>query len=123
MLVFNNQQRSGYEEIVSYSPRYYGRIKEMDAVFRLAGMFIDLMAKDLEGVMELQFVRYMDGEPLTRLENFLGINVNKEQSVEERRKTVLSYFFKSGGASGMNIKKLISIFTDISDLIKKKKAL
>ena len=85
----------------------------MDAVFRLAGMFIDLMAKDLEGVMELQFVRYMDGEPLTRLENFLGINVNKEQSVEERRKTVLSYFVKSGGASGMNIKKLISIFTDI----------
>lgn len=113
MLVFNNQQRSGYEEIVSYSPNYYGRIKEMDAVFRLAGMFIDLMARDLESVVELQFVRYMDGEPLERLENFLDIKADKKQSVEERRKTVLSYFIKSGGASGLNIKKLISIFTDI----------
>lgn len=113
MLVFNNQQRSGYEEIVSYSPRYYGSIKEMDAVFRLAGMFIDLMARDLESVIELQFVRYMYGEPLVRLENFLGIKADRKQSVEERRKTVLSYFIKSGGASGLNIKKLISIFTDI----------
>lgn len=43
MLVFNNQQRSGYEEIASYSPRYYRSIKEMDAVFRLAGWLTDLM--------------------------------------------------------------------------------
>lgn len=113
MIVFNNHQRSGYEEIVSYSPCYYGRIKEMDAVFRLAGMLTDLMARDLESVVEQQFVRYMDGEPLERLENFLEIKADKKQSVEERRKTVLSYFIKSGGASGLNIKKLISIFTDI----------
>ena len=39
---------SGYEEIASYSPRYYRRIKEMDAVFRLAGWIIDLMAQDME---------------------------------------------------------------------------
>ena len=49
MLVYNNQQRSGYEEIASYSPRYYRRIKEMDAVFRLAGWIIDLMAQDRYG--------------------------------------------------------------------------
>ena len=42
MLVFNNQQRSGYEEIASYSPRYYRSIKEMDAVFRLAGWIIEI---------------------------------------------------------------------------------
>ena len=35
MIVFNNQQRSGYEEIASYSPRFYRGIKEMDAIFRL----------------------------------------------------------------------------------------
>ena len=52
MLVFNNQQRSGYEEIASYSPRYYRSIKEMDAVFRLAGWLIDLMAQDMEDMVE-----------------------------------------------------------------------
>ena len=43
----------------------------------------------------------------------MEIKADKKQSVEERRKTVLSYFIKSGGASGLNIKKLISVFTHI----------
>ena len=55
MLVFNNQQRSGYEEIASYSPRYYRSIKEMDMVFRLAGWIIDLMAQDMEDMVAFQF--------------------------------------------------------------------
>ena len=73
MLVFNNQQRSGYEEIASYSPRYYRSIKEMDAVFRLAGWLIDLMAQDMEDMVAFQFLKYMDDEALTRYEVFLGI--------------------------------------------------
>ena len=54
MLVFNNQQRNGYEEIASYSPRYYRGIKEMDAVFRLEGWLIGLMAQDMEDVVAFQ---------------------------------------------------------------------
>ena len=41
MEVFNNRQRSGYEEISSYSPKFYRQIKEMDAVYRFAGMNAD----------------------------------------------------------------------------------
>ena len=37
MEVFNNQQRSGYEEIVSYGPKWWAEFREMDANYRFAG--------------------------------------------------------------------------------------
>ena len=56
MLIFNNQQRSGYEEILSYSPEYYKQIREMDAIFRFAGYTVDMMAAYLEKLRENQLV-------------------------------------------------------------------
>ena len=84
MIVFNNQQRSGYEEIASYSPRYYINIKEMDAVFRLAGWSVDLMAQDMEDMVAFQFLKYMDEEALTRYEAFLGERIQTKRRKSEK---------------------------------------
>lgn len=51
MIVFHNQQKTGYEEIVSYGPRFYPQIKEMDAIYRFAGWTVDQMAADLENLI------------------------------------------------------------------------
>ena len=99
MLVFNNQQRSGYEEIVSYSPRYYRSIKEMDAVFRLAGWIIDLMAQDMEDMVAFQFLKYMGDEALTRYEAFLGITKDPNKTLKERKAYISALLIGSGKIS------------------------
>ena len=112
MLVFNNQQRSGYEEIASYSPRYYRSIKEMDAVFRLAGWIIDLMAQDMEDMVAFQFLKYMDDEALTRYEVFLGIMKDANKTLEERKAYINALLIGSGKLSADKIKAIVRQFVD-----------
>lgn len=111
MLVFNNQQRSGYEEIASYSPRYYRSIKEMDAVFRLAGWLIDLMAKDMENMVAFQFLKYMDDKSLTRYESFLGIPKDSEKTLKERKEYINALLIGSGKISADKIAALVNQFS------------
>lgn len=88
MQVFNNQQQSGYEEIVAYSPKYYQQIKEMDAVFQFAGWTLDHMAASLEKLIESQFIAYMDETEIAVLENFY--EKVPMGTLEDRRRYLLS---------------------------------
>ena len=110
MLVFNNQQRSGYEEIASYSPCYYRSIKEMDAVFRLSGWLVDLMAQDMEDVVAFQFLKYMDEEALGRYEAFLGIVRDADRSIEERKAYIIALRIGSGKLSADKITEIVNQF-------------
>lgn len=111
MLVFNNQQRSGYEEIASYSPRYYRRIKEMDAIFRLAGWLTDLIAGDMEDMVAFQFLKYMDDEALTRYEAFLGVVKDPCKTLEARKSYINALLIGSGKLSAGKIIALMDQFS------------
>ncbi len=110
MLVFNNQQRSGYEEIVSYSPRYYRSIREMDSVFRLAGWLIDHMVEDMENMAAFQFLKYMDDESLTRYEAFLKITKDPNKTLSERKAYISALLIGSGKISANKISALVNQF-------------
>ena len=45
--VFYNQQRSGYEELLSYGPLFYRDLLEMDTNYRFAGKTLDVGAESL----------------------------------------------------------------------------
>ena len=90
MEVFNNQQRSGYEEIVSYGPKWWTEFREMDANYRFAGWTLDLMAYWLERVVNNQFPANADERTITTVfEPALGIEPEPDETLEERRKTQL----------------------------------
>nr|WP_300663076.1 putative phage tail protein [uncultured Acetatifactor sp.] len=110
MLVFNNQQRNGYEEIASYSPRYYRGIKEMDAVFRLEGWLIGLMAQDMEDVVAFQFLKHMDDEALDRYEAFLGVVSDADRSIDERKAYISALLIGSGKLSADKIIEIVGQF-------------
>lgn len=112
MMVFNNQQRSGYEEIVSYSPHYYRNIKEMDAVFRLAGWLVDFMARDMENMVAFQFLKYMDEESIARYETFLGIMRDSNKTLEERKAYINALLT---GTDKFSADKIISIANQFVD--------
>lgn len=112
MNVFNNQQRSGYEEIASYSPRFYRKIKEMDAIFRFAGWLSDLMARDLERTISNQFVDLMEEETFSEYEAFLGITKDTKKTLEERKAYVNALLIGSGKISK---DKIISIVNQLAE--------
>lgn len=112
MLVFNNQQRSGYEEIASYSPWFYRSIKEMDAVFRMAGFTLDHMAADLERTVSNQFVEHMEEEPFSRYEAFLGVKKDINKTLDERKAYINALLIGSGKFSADKIIAIVNQFVD-----------
>lgn len=111
MSVFNNDYRSGYEEIKSYYPILYADVKEMDANLRFAGKLADMQASGLERLIINQFVATMEEHMITRLEAFLSLTVNTSRPLEERRKMVAASLIGYGKISGSRIKEIVSTFT------------
>lgn len=108
MEVFNNRQRSGYEEISSYSPKFYRQIKEMDAVYRFAGWTADCMADSLEALISTQFVMNMPAGQLTFYEQLFGIPA-EGMTLDARRRQVFAYMFGNGKVSGSSIAAFVEI--------------
>ncbi|MDO4650431.1 MAG: hypothetical protein Q4B26_17470, partial [Eubacteriales bacterium] len=73
MEIFHNRDRSGYEEIVSYGPRWWTEYLEMDANYRFAGWTLDLMAHFLERIIKNQYPLNADEQTIELLEKLLHI--------------------------------------------------
>ena len=109
--VFNNQQRSGYKELFSYGPYFYKDILEMDTNYRFAGMTIDVAAESLEKLIDNQFIAYAGENIITRMEMWLGINVDTSKTLEDRRKRVALSWNGGEKLTGTLIKSLVKSYT------------
>lgn len=107
MEIFNNQQRSGYEEIVSYGPRWWTEYREMKAVYKFEGFLLDLMAVFLEKTVNNQFPSQADKNALKMYEMVLGIETDETAPIAERRKEVAAYYSGTGKLSRTSIQTLI----------------
>lgn len=111
MEIFNNQQRSGYEEIVSYGPKWWTEFREMDANYRFAGWTLDLMAYWLERVINNQFPAHADEKALSVFETIFDITPEPGESLDERRRTVSAYYSGTGKLSKSVIQTIIKSYT------------
>lgn len=107
--IFWNRQRSGYEEIMSYTPGYYKEIKEMDANFRFAGWTTDLMALGLEKLMSEQIIPECSIAMLGRLESFFGQN-GAGLTEQERRKNLIVLMTGYGKMSAQKIQEIVKTY-------------
>ncbi|MCD8150609.1 MAG: YmfQ family protein [Clostridiales bacterium] len=112
--VFNNQQRNGYEELLSYGPRFYKDFLEMDTNYRFGGYTLDVAAEGLETLMINQFIDSADEETIERLEKWLGITTDTSMTLEERRARVLVYWNGTDKLSGSSIKRLAQTYSGSS---------
>lgn len=112
MNLFNNQERSGYEEIVSYGPRWWTEYREMDANYRFAGWTLDLMAHFLEQEVKNQFPSQADEQAIRTFERLLRIEPAKGESLAARIRTVMAYYSGTGKLSSSAIQSIISSYSN-----------
>lgn len=108
--VFYNRQRSGYDELVSYQPKYYQNIQEMQAINQFGGLTTDKMASDLEQLVLDQFIDSCSVEMLNRFEQFLHITGYETRSITERRSIVKVNWIGNIKMNRTQIKALIRAY-------------
>jgi hypothetical protein len=113
--VFNNQRRSGYEEVFAYGPYFYADLLEMDVNYRFAGYTLDLMAEKLETLMNDQFIDFADEQTIERWEKWLAIFPDATQSLDDRRKKVKLLRYGVSKFNGSLIKSMVMSYTGISE--------
>lgn len=113
--VFYNQERSGYEELVSYGPYFYKDILEMDANYKFAGKTLDVMAEGLESIISNQFISSADESTILRMERWLGIDTDFSRTLEDRKKKVQLVWNGGEKLSGSFIKNLVRSYTGCDD--------
>lgn len=111
MEVFYNLSLPGYEEIVSYGPRWWTEFKEMDAVYMFEGWLLDILAKKMEQEVRNLFPAQADNMSLIDYEKMLGIEHDPNMSVEERMKNVRTYYSGSGHLSRSVIIQIAKTYT------------
>ena len=109
--VFYNQQRSGYEELLSYGPLFYRDLLEMDTNYRFAGKTLDVGAEGLEKLMQDQFIDTADEETISRWEKWLNILPDSQTDLEYRRKRVKLFWNGGDKFSGSLIKSIVKNYT------------
>lgn len=109
--VFYNQQRSGYEELLSYGPLFYRDLLEMDTNYRFAGKTLDVGAEGLEKLMQDQFIDTADEETISRWEKWLNLLPDSQTDLEYRRKRVKLFWNGGDKFSGSLIKSIVKNYT------------
>lgn len=111
MEIFYNSSSPGYEEIVSYGPKWWTEYREMNAVYMFEGWLLDILAKKMEQEVKNLFPSQADLPTLLAYERMLGIEHDAELTIEERRIIVEIYYSGTGHLSGSVILQLIKAYT------------
>lgn len=111
--LFNNEQRSGYEELVSYYPIFYRDVREMDAILHICGRMLDGMASAMEAIVLNRFIDTMDEEATARMEVFLYLTGNRGRPLGERKRLIHALLVGHGKMSASKIKEVVQVFTGL----------
>ena len=105
-----NRLPSVYDELITFYPDYYRRVKEMQAILHAQGALMDGLVTAIDLIIDNNFIVSAHEDMIERLESYLGI-APLSNDLEERRQYIMSYFIGFGHISASSLKKLIRLFT------------
>ena len=110
-MLFNYQWDSNYDELISFYPKFYYDVLEMQAVLKAEGAALDAFMENTDRVFYNCFIDTMDETTVSRLEDFLNIKLYKQRTLEERKRLLKSFFIGHGRLSADLIKQMVSAYT------------
>lgn len=111
MSMFDVYWKCNYDELITYYPRFYREVFEMDAILRAEGSLADGIQDGIDKMLINNFIDGMDEDTLTKLETFLDLSMMKKRTVEERRRFIKSFFAGLGKVSETRIAEMIRAYT------------
>lgn len=112
MKFYEKYYNNNYDELITYYPRFYRDVFEMVEILKAHGRIMDGIEGNIGQTYFNGFIDYADEVTISKLEVFLGIGLDRNRTLEERRRIVKSYFVGSGKISASKIIQMIAVYTD-----------
>lgn len=110
-MLYNKYYKNNYEELITYYPKFYREVLEMRAILEAEGKLADDIENNIECVFNNCFIDTADEITIRKLEEFLGLKLYRQRSLEDRRRLVKSLFVGNGKISASMISEMISAYT------------
>lgn len=111
MLLYENSP-SNLEQIETWYPVWYKEVFEMVALWEVWGWQLDEIQAGIIRAVDNNFIDYMDGQHLTKFENWLEIFYDTPQSLAERRRVLKAMLLGQWHIGREEIKAIVEAFTD-----------
>ncbi len=112
MSMFSPYWKCNYDEMITFYPRFYREVFEMDAILRAEGRLADNVLNGIDKMLMNNFIDTMDEDTLIRFEAFLDIAIVRERTPDERRRFIKSFIAGMGKVSQTRIAEVIRAYTD-----------
>lgn len=112
MLYNNKFYKNSYEELLSFYPKFYRGVYEMEEILKTDGELCDQLESNIEQTLANSFIDSADESTIALWEDFLGISLMKHRTVEERRRMVRSFVVGTGKISATSIIEMIKSYTN-----------
>lgn len=109
---FYNKTRSGYEELISYYPRYYRDVLEMVAILQAFGRLTDEIEGHIEQTHLNNFVLTADETTIKQFESIFHITNGASMTLEQRRRVIIGWISGGSHIGEPEIRSLIKNYTD-----------
>ena len=110
-MLFNYPWESNYAELVTFYPRFYANVLEMQAVLQAEGVALDEFMENAQRVFDDAFIDTMDEDTVSQLEDFLKLKLYKQRTLEERKRLLKTLFVGHGRLSADLIRQTVSAYT------------
>ncbi len=108
MTMFSTDWQCRYDELITYYPRYYREVFEMDAILRAEGELADDIQTGIDKMLANNFVLSADESAVAQLETML--NISSSGTLEERRQLIISHIMGFGKISATALKAILSAY-------------
>lgn len=111
MSIFNPYWKCNYDELITFYPRYYRDVLEMDAILHAEGKLADGIQNGIDLMLLNNFIDTADENTILKLEEFLGLSLLKARSLDERKRIIKTHFAGQGKVSASSISEMIRAYT------------
>lgn len=117
MSMFSPYWKCKYDELITFYPRFYREVLEMDAILRAEGGLADGVQDGIERLLLNNFVETADEATLNTLMDYYGVAVTSTQTAAEKRGLVKMCLIGEGKVSSSLIKDMLAAYTNAETVI------
>lgn len=112
MKFYNRYYKSGYDELITYYPRFYKDVFEMVEILKAQGRILDGLEVNIEQTYLNHFILEADAATIKTWEELLGITYTEELTLDQRKAVVIGRISGYGHIGEPEIRVLISLYTE-----------
>lgn len=108
---YPEMRRTGFQELLSYYPRFYAEVDEMVAILKYFGDLCDFLEANTEQAYLNYFLMQADDETLSNWERVLNIRNKEGRTLEQRRSVILGKLLCHAHIGEPEIRETIAAYT------------